>query len=186
MSAAEPSTPRSPRDHDDFVAAHRRLGHCHADELETRIRPPPAALSASCRSSTWPAGGTRTAAAYVPSVALEDHDHLFAAERRAEDGLSPILEAGVAGLLHFLLHRRRLRRGEQPVFIFRRGFRHPHHDRDDLAAAERGVAAHHAAEAVSGVGRLVHLLLHRRRLRRRQQAIRHGLRHRRSRYRERA
>ena len=54
------------------------------------------------------------------AIAFEDDHDFIAAECGAEDRLAAILEARIARFLHFLLHRRRLRRRKQPVLVSRR------------------------------------------------------------------
>ena len=109
------------------------------------------------------------------AVALEDHHHLLATERRLEHRLALILVPGVAGRLYLLLHRRGLRGGEQLVLeaaVHR--FTLPGHDDDDLLPTAGRTAAHDAGklEALASGG--VHLLFHRRRLAGRQQLVADG------------
>ena len=171
-----PSTSSPPCDDDDFLAAHAGPADRHADEFEARLRRLAAALSASCWSSTWPADGTRY---WLASARLRSRSRITTTSSPPNAELKTVWprysKPGVAGFLHFLLHRRGLRRREQPVFVIGRSLGHADHDRDDLTAAELGVAPHHPAKTVPRLRRLVHLLLHRRRLVRGQQPIGHGL-----------
>src|SRR5687768_9390552 len=152
-----------PRDDDELVAPERGFADRHAQRLKT-IAADLAQLFLQRRCLRR--GDQLVDVLRLGSgAAFDDGYDFFAAEQALEYGLADIVITIERGRAHFLLHGTGAIGGEQLVAELARHVAARLHQHHDFLAADRGFAAHHRHELVTSRASLIHLLLHRRRLR---------------------